>query len=83
MPGFIATHIDQKKKRKKTLETVLTLFNAILRPQLEYTVQFWFPNYNKDEAKLERVQRGATKLIPALKILPNEQRLKKFRYLFS
>ena len=53
------------------------LYLAFVRPHLEYTVQFWSPNYIKDQVLLEKIQRRATKQIPALRNLPYDERLKR------
>jgi len=59
----------------KTRHNMVALYNAFVRPHLEYSVQFWSPYLRKDIIKLEKVQRRATKLIPALRNKSYEDRL--------
>ncbi len=53
----------------------LRAYIALVRPVLEYCIQAWSPTTLGDMAKVENVQRMATKLVPVLRSFPDEVRL--------
>ncbi len=73
--GFINRNFSFTNK-----DTILPLYIILVRPHLEYAVLFWSPHLAKDTAKLEAVQRRATKMIPSLARLnlfsPEKSRLR-------
>ena len=75
--GYIKRQFSSRKK-----ETILTLYKALVRPHLEYAVQFWAPSLRKDIEQLESVQARATKLISDIRGIGYERRLEQLN-LFS
>ena len=58
-------------------EIVKRLFTSIVCPYLEYGNIIRYPQLKKDVNLIERVQRRATKLIPELKSMNYETRLRE------
>ena len=63
----------------KTSEVIVTLYKALIRPHLEYANQIWSPYLVKDVMALENVQRRVTRMIPKMKELSYEERLRKLK----
>ena len=56
--------------------TVPKLFTTMVRPHLEYGNVIWHPRFRRDKLEIEKIQRRATRLIPSLKGLSYEERLR-------
>uniref|UniRef100_A0A8C5QYE7 Reverse transcriptase domain-containing protein n=1 Tax=Leptobrachium leishanense TaxID=445787 RepID=A0A8C5QYE7_9ANUR len=70
MLGCVGRGIRSRKR-----EVLMPLYRALVRPHLEYCVQYWRPYLQKDIDILERVQRRTTKMVYDLKEKSYQERL--------
>ena len=70
--GMIRRNITYKEN-----SLISPLYNAIVRPHLQYCIQTWSSYLRNDIDMLEKIQRRATKLIPGPIDLRYVKRLKK------
>eukprot|EP00061_Rhincodon_typus_P012832 g38819.t1 len=70
MLAFIGRGIEYKGR-----EVMLQLYKTLVRPHIEYWVQFWSSHYQKDMNALEKVQKRFTRMLPGMGEFSYEERL--------
>jgi len=54
----------KKNMARRSREMTVPIYYALVRKHFEFYVQFWVPQFKKDEELPERVQWRATKMMP-------------------
>jgi len=75
-----ASHILGYIKRSvasRSRERIPPLCSTLIRPHLESCIRLWSPQHRKDMDLLERVQRGATRIIRGIEHISYEERLRE------
>lgn len=66
----------KKSMASRVREVILSLYSVLVRPHMEFCVQFWAPWFKKDRDLLEGVQQRATGMMNGLKHLLYDEKLR-------
>ena len=70
--GMIRRNVTDKDN-----SLIVPLYKTIVRPHLEYCIQTWSPYLRNYIDMVDKIQRRATQLIPGLRDIRYEERLKE------
>ena len=71
--------IIRRTFKNLTSENFKNLYQALVRPHLDYASSIWSPHQVGLTQEIEKVQRRATKLVPELSKLPYPERLRRLK----
>ena len=63
------------------VKLVKILYTLYVRPLIEFAVSVWNPSFAGDIEILEKFQHRATRLIPKIKKLPNNEHLRRLGFM--
>jgi len=66
----------KKSMASRSRAVILSIYSALMRPHLEYCVQFWASQFKKDRELLGGVQQRATKMTKGREYLLYKERLR-------
>lgn len=70
--GFVGRAFEFRSEK-----SILTLYNSLLCPNLEYCVQFLSPYYKTDVERIGKIQHSLTEIIPRLRNISCEERIEE------
>ena len=69
----------RKSFQRLDIEPFNILYKSLIRSHLEYGNQVWFPQRKKERRTVENVQRRATRLVPSIRAMSYEERLRALK----